>query len=321
MGLARQPSQARPIRSLQASVGLLFPLRSDHLSHGRREALQDFSSSPLALQILIHGIASTVCEHRFRTVDSACGPSIHLLKITEFEEALARWHTCFENMSKENSETELGRSALIIYHFVTILLRESLSDIQMAAGTANSWGRVVTPQRAQEAFLPLVTTKPVSRDAYCHGLAILSLCMDDPAGISGQVKEQVQEQSQLFPRPLCLTYNAFIGVLVIWAYALGLGREKLPRTQRGTASFMTGGNISIEDAPRHGNEASSLLSDDNSILGSIIEHEFNRPAMDSLEVESIRSDVRVLMQMVTSRLTNTSWEICMSYLSRFIFVR
>ena len=303
MGLSRQPSRARSIRSLQASIGLLFPLRSDHPSHGKREALQEFSSSPLTMQILVHGIASTVCEHRFRTVESACAPSINLLKIGEFEEALARWHTCFDSMSKENRETESGRSALVTYHFVAILLRESLSDIQMAAGTAYSWGRVVTPQRAQEAFLPLVTTNPVGRDAYCHGLKILGLCMDDTT-------EQLQSQRQSSPRPLYLTYNAFIGVLVLWAYALGLGREKAPPRRQSTDTFLT----AMRDVRKQSNEAGPSSRNDTSVLGKIMEREFNKPAMNSQEVENIRSDVRLLMEMVKARLTNTSWEICTSYI-------
>jgi hypothetical protein len=314
VALARQPSPARSMRSLQASLEMLLPLRTDHAQYGKRDNFLDFSSNPFTVQIFIHGIASAVCEHRFRTVDSACGPSVDVLKLGEFEEALSRWHTCFISMSDADRETEMARSALITYHLVAILLRESLSDIQMAAGTAYSWGRAVTPQRAQQAFLPLITTSPVGRDAYCHALEIVSLCLDGQIGISspGSMQSDSQSHQSPTPQPLYLTYNAFIGVLVLWAYGLGLGRSKPPQPQRVGGFGRCGRNRAatlVQGGSSQNGQASS--NNNTSILADIIARESDRPGMDPHEVERIRSEVRLLLQMVRDRLINTSWEICM----------
>jgi hypothetical protein len=322
MTMTRQPSRGRSMQSLQAALEMILPMRTDHPQYGKRDSLRDFFSNPFAIQIFIHGIASTVFEHRFRTVESACRNSVDVLKLGEFEEALSRWHTCFLSMGDVDRETEMARSALITYHLVSILLRESLSDIQMAAGTSYSWGRAVTPQRAQEAFLPLITTKPVGRDGYFHALEIVSLCLNERMEISSPGSMQSENQSRLSatPQPLYLTYNAFIGVLVLWAYGLGLGRSKTSQ-QQPADSFGRHGKKSSITLVRQGSSLNGQASSNNStsILANIIERESNRPDMDPNEVERIRSDVRLLMQMVRDRLINTSWEICMesaSYMSR-----
>jgi hypothetical protein len=309
------------MQSLQAAIEMLLPMRTDHPQYGKRDILRDFCSNPFAIQIFIHGIASTVFEHRFRTVDSACRPSVDVLKLGEFEEALSRWHTCFLSMGEVDRETEMARSALITYHLVSILLRESLSDIQMAAGTSYSWGRAVTPQRAQEAFLPLITTNPVGRDAYFHALEIVSLCLNGRIEIfsPGSMQSENQLRLSATPQPLYLTYSAFIGVLVLWAYGLGLGRSKTSQ-QVPADSFGRHGKKSSITLVRQWSSQNGQASSNNStsILADIIERESNRPDMDPHEVERIRSDVRLLMQVVRDRLINTSWEICMesaSYMS------
>ena len=96
----------------------------------------------------------------------------------------------------------------------------------MAAGTAYSWGRVVTPQRAQEAFLPLIGPKPVGKEAYHHALKIIGLCLAEEQ----ERGEMLQLQTELVASrpiyPLHLTYNAFIAVLVLWSHALGLSRSQ-----------------------------------------------------------------------------------------------
>jgi hypothetical protein len=309
------------MQSLQAALEMILPMRTDHPQYGKRDILRDFCSNPFAIQIFIHGIASTVFEHRFRTVDSACRPSVDVLKLSEFEEALFRWHTCFLSMDDVERETEIARSALITYHLVSILLRESLSDIQMAAGTSYSWGRAVTPQRAQEAFLPLITTKPVGREAYFHALEVVSLCLNGRIEISstGSMQSKNQLYKSATPQPLYLTYNAFIGVLVLWAYGLGLGRSKTLQ-QQPADSFGRYGKKGSITLVRQGSSRNGQASSNNStsILADIIERESNRPDMDPREVERIRSDVKLLMQVVRDRLINTSWEICMesaSYMS------
>ena len=175
----RQSSRTPSLRTLRSALELLLPVHCDHSRQRRRGTLQIFSSSAFTLQVLVHGLASAIFEHKFRSVESGCSPGIHALKLRDFEEGLSCWYSCFELLRLDHSCTELARSSMITYHFAAILLRESLSDIQMAAGTAYSWGRAVTPQRAQEAFLQLVSTQPVGQEAYRHALKILSLCLND----------------------------------------------------------------------------------------------------------------------------------------------
>jgi hypothetical protein len=317
MELARPTSRVSSLRSLRSAVELLLPAHCDHSRQRRRGTLQVFSSSAFTLQVLIHGLASAVFEHRFRGVDSGCAQGIHILKLRDFEEGLACWYDCFEHMSLDRSCTELARSSLITYHFVAILLRESLSDIQMAAGTAYSWGRVVTPQRAQEAFLPLVSTQPVGQEAYRHALQILGLCLDDDQGRTEKSHSQAQIPSRISLHPLHLTYNTFIAVLVLWAHTLGLSRlqssRQLQHQPRHPIWVVEGGQLKIIEATARGSSDSNALENgDTGELGNILERGFARPEIDVQEIETIRGDVRRLMRIVRYRLSQSTWEICKS---------
>ena len=75
-----QPSRASSLRSLKASVELFLQPRYEQTRQRRRGVLQIFSENALLLQILIHGLASAVFEHRFRGVDSGCAPGINISK-------------------------------------------------------------------------------------------------------------------------------------------------------------------------------------------------------------------------------------------------
>lgn len=193
------------------------------------------------------------------------------------------------------------------YHFTSILLRESLSDILMAAGTAYSWGRAVTPQRAQDAFLPLVSTQPVGQDAYRHALKILSLCIED---------EEVTANSGGVCRvlhPLYLTYNTFIAVLVLWAYALGLSRTYSakagkPQPAQALWAVQAGKLKKVDPAGRA--RAPGTDGDGAVALGAILERGFAKPEIGAEEIERIRGDVRGLMRMARGRLEGSVWELC-----------
>lgn len=206
---------------------------------------------------------------------------------------------CFERLAPETGCTELARSALVTYHFTSILLRESLSDILMAAGTAYSWGRAVTPQRAQDAFVPLVSTQPVGQDAYRHALKILSLCLEDEDTSANA------EGARRALHPLYFTYNTFIAVLVLWAYTLGLSRthsEKAVQPQPAQTLWVVEAG-KLKRADPAGRAAA---------LGGILERGFVKPEIGAYEIEGIKVDVRGMMRMVRGRLEGSAWELCES---------
>lgn len=299
--LTRQPYRTASLRNLRSSIELLLPAHCDHSRQRRRGALVVFSASAFILQILIHGLASAIFEYKFRGVNSGCSPGIQALKLREFEEGLATWYSCFEHQNvTDHGATEILRSSLITYHVVSILLKESLSDIQMAAGIAYSWGRVVTPQRAQEAFLPLVSTQPVGKEAYEHALKVLSLCLIEV----DQPKKVSSPQRPL--HPLYLTYNAFISVVVLWGYALGLSRsQRHQHKSRDPIWTVQNGKLKLV------NENESFGdSSDSKELGELLERGFAPSGVDLREVEGIRADVRRLMHIARNKLDENPWDLC-----------
>ena len=304
---SRPPQRTSSLRTLRSALELLIPVHCTHPRPRRRPALKLFCSSAFTLQILVHGLASAVFEHKFRGVEAGNSPGLQLLQIRDFEDGLASWMACFERLAPETGCTELARSALITYHFTSILLRESLSDILMAAGTAYSWGRAVTPQRAQDAFIPLVSTQPVGQDAYRHALKILSLCVEDEDGMgkAGEVRRVLH--------PLYLTYNTFIAVLVLWAYVLGLSRmhsAKAGHPQPAqTLWVVEAGKLKrVDPAGR----AAVTVGSEAAALGGILERGFAKPEVGAEEIERIRGDVRGMMRMVRGRLEGSAWELCKS---------
>jgi hypothetical protein len=216
---------------------------------------------------------------------------------------------CFEHLPFDTGCTELPRSALVTYHFASILLRESLSDILMAAGAMYSWGRAVTPQRAQEAFLPLVSDHPVGQEAYRHALKILCLCIngdDDGAANAGGTR-RVQ-------RPLYLTYNAFIAVLVLWAYAIGVSRlqgVKGSRTQPEQSLWrIQAGRLKLVDPAEQGAAAKGGEGGKVAALGRVLERWFAKPEIGAEAIKEIKGDVREMMRMVREMLEGSAWELC-----------
>ncbi|KFY64612.1 hypothetical protein V496_03149 [Pseudogymnoascus sp. VKM F-4515 (FW-2607)] len=305
---SRPPPRTSSLRTLRSALELLIPVHCTHSRPRRRATLQLFCSSAFTLQILVHGLASAVFEHKFRGVEAGYSPSLQLLQVRDFEEGLASWMVCFERLAPETGCTELARSALVTYHFTSILLRESLSDILMAAGTAYSWGRAVTPQRAQDAFLPLVSTQPVGQDAYRHALKILSLCIEDEEGTAncGGARRVLH--------PLYLTYNTFIAVLVLWAYALGLSRTysaKAGKPQPAQVLWtVEAGKLKRVDPAGRARATGTGTGGGGAVaLGGILERGFAKPEIGAEEIERIREDVRGLMRMVRGRLEGSAWEL------------
>jgi hypothetical protein len=308
---ARAPPRNSSLRTLRSALELLIPVHCTHARPRRRATLQLFCSSAFTLQILIHGLTSAIFEHKFRGVDSGSSPSLQLLQLRDFEDGLASWMACFEHFSLDTECTELLRSALVTYHFASILLRESLSDILMAAGAAYSWGRAVTPQRAQDAFLPLVSTQPVGQEAYRHALKILSLCVDVDGDDEGTANASGIRK---LPHPLYLTYNTFIAVLVLWAHVLGLSRLQGAKESRAQPAqsvwVIQGGKLNNVDPAEQGGDAKG---GDAAALGGVLKRGFAKPEIGEEKIEGIRGDVREMMRTVRGRLEGSAWELCESF--------
>ena len=311
MNREKQSSRVSTVKSLRASIELLLSCPDQ----SRLRRLVGFSAGAFTLQILIHGLASAVFEHKFRSVDSGYSEAFNTVKLKEFEQGLECWYNCFEHMQLDGEPTELARSSLVKYHLISILLRESLSDIQMAAGTAYSWGRAVTPQRAQDAFTRLVSGQHVARESYQHGLRVLLLCLVDTDS-----QDNAKSSQDMAQYPLNLTYVPFIAVLVLWAYALSLSRTKASAGQRDRMAnrvwTANGDQLEVAELTQlHATEefgqsfSTSAYKDPTCSIEGIIQRGLARRDILEIELETIRNDVRQLMSMAQKRLAESPWEL------------
>lgn len=282
--------------SLDSAVQSILSMKdAEHM----REVLHWHSTpSPLSLHILIHGITSAIGDAKYRSVSSSSSLVIRELQRLEFDSALAYWRDQFDQLSGPDQRCQLSWCALVMYDFSAVLLRNNLSDIQMAAGSAFSSGRTVTPQVAQAAYTRLVSTDPVCHDSYLHALEVVGLCIEEGTG-NCSVKPGLgvllsQPISQ--PRPLWQTYCAFLGLLVLWARALGLENKEQSRnvSRIGLRQF------SLQAIP----------STAATILANMHHREQAQFSAASVEVQVLKSELRELIGTVSDRLSASSWEIC-----------
>jgi hypothetical protein len=90
-------------KNLRDSIEFLLRDHCEHSRQRQRETLHMYGSSAFTLQVLIHGLASAVLEHKFRSVDSQCTSSLHVLKQRDFEQGLGCWYRCFQHMNHSRS--------------------------------------------------------------------------------------------------------------------------------------------------------------------------------------------------------------------------
>lgn len=268
----------------------------------KREFMQCFNvSNPLSIHLLIHGIAAAISDAKYRAVSSSTTLVTQSLQMADFDEALRHWRACFDKLPETDAKSRVAWCSQVMYHFSAVLLRNNLSDIQMAAGSAYSSGRAVTPQCAQAAYSRLVSTGPVSHDSYLHGLEVVSLCLQDPDSGQGAAANAGGAAPMRFgmsePKPLWQTYGAFLGLLVIWARALGLEQEdNLKRSS--VSSWAT--SVSSTLIP---NAAMSTLS-------SMYQRELARVESAREDIQMLKSELRQLIGVVCGRLGARPWEIC-----------
>ncbi|QVM12437.1 hypothetical protein D8B26_007066 [Coccidioides posadasii str. Silveira] len=278
--------------SLDSAVESVMSMRDpDH----KREFMQCFNvSNPLSIHLLIHGIAAAISDSKYRSVASSMTSATESLKVADFDEALRHWRSCFDKLPESDRKSRVSWCAQVMYHFSAVLLRNNLSDIQMAAGSAYSSGRAVTPQCAQAAYSRLVSTDPVSHDSYLHGVEVVSLCLQE-----ADSQTSLNTGTIGFPttetRPLWQTYGAFLGLLVLWARTLGLERE---------------------DGEKKGPASASTILSSNSIpavaattLNNMYQRELARAESSRDDGRMLKTELRQLIAIVCDRLTARPWEI------------
>ncbi|EEP81201.1 predicted protein [Uncinocarpus reesii 1704] len=210
--------------------------------------------------------------------------------MADFDEALRHWRSCFDKLSETDRKSRVSWCSQVMYHFSAVLLRNNLSDIQMAAGSAYSSGRAVTPQCAQAAYSRLVSIDPVSHDSYLHGVEVVSLCLQNPEGQRSLNPNNVGFPSPE-PRPLWQTYGAFLGLLVIWARTLGLEQEDTTAKRPTTLS------------------SGSIPGIAASTLNNMYQRELARTEPTKEDVQLLRSELRQLIGIVCELLMARPWEI------------
>lgn len=267
----------------------------------RKEFQQCFyPPNPLSLHILIHGIASAIGDSKYRSIGSSTTFMTQGLKTSDFDDALSCWRSHFEQLPESEQKCKLSWCALIMYHFSTVLLRNSLPDIQMAAGSAFSSGRAVTPQGAQAAYTRLISNNIVSHDTYLHGLEVVSLCLQDGDSSASPGASQA--------RPLWQTYGAFLGTLVLWARTVGLEKQEQSR-DKAIAGPRPFGSVSIPSPAAN-------------ILSKMQYREQSQSEAAMAEMRVLKGELQELIQMVCHQLTARPWEICKLCLAiRFHLIR
>lgn len=280
--------------SLQAAVEAIMP--TNNLNHNR-EYLQRFNIlNPLSLYLLIHGIASAIGDLKYRSVVTPRALEVNSLMIADLDEALHHWLALFDRLPESDRLGKLSWNALLMYHFSSVLLRDNLSEIQMAAGSAFSSGRSVTPQGAQAAYSRLITTDPVGYDSYLHGLEIVSLCFQDVDNTTMQSHTGGGHGVSCVSRPLWQNYGAFLGILVLWARSIGL--ERLGKAK---VDF----KVVLRPLPPAFASPSTAVT-----LGGIYDRELSRFDTDKREVQKLKDDLQQLISTACERLTERPWEIC-----------
>ncbi|KAK2746856.1 hypothetical protein FQN57_002898 [Myotisia sp. PD_48] len=289
----KRPNRSRYF-SLESAVKSILSMKdADH----RREFLQCFNNpNPLTLHILIHGIVSAIGDANYRSTSTLSSSMTRDLIISDFDQALSCWRNYYEQLSESDRQCKLSWCTLVMYHLSTVLLRNSLSDIQMAAGSAFSSGRRVTPQGAQAAYARLVSTHPISHDSYLHALEIVSLCLEEVDIDDVHCDERKELILSAQPRPLWQTYGAFLGLLVLWARTLGLEKKDI-------------------DAPK---PTVPLRQFTPALIchaaANILTHMHDRQQAVSAtegELRVLKKEMCQLISLVYDRLAATSWEICM----------
>lgn len=260
-------------------------------------------SNPFAVNIVIHGIASAIGDDKYRTIRSSSSPATQILKIADFDEALRSWHIYFNRMSADEKESPLSWSALVMYHFSAVLLRNNISDIQMAAGSAFSFGRSVSAQRAQDAYKRLATTEPIGHNTYMHGVAIVSLCVQE-------IKETDLDGSLSPSQPSWKTYCAFLGILILWARVISV--ESVGRMRANSMSCFLQSSSAIQ-AEITQYSLSGDASTAGDALKNLLDHEMNYSDYDTCDILSMKEDIRQLIDTIRDRLMDSSWHICRSF--------
>src|SRR6187402_639195 len=200
--------------TLQSSMALLLGNSDPSSKLGCALDIDERILNPIALNILIHCIASVALEHN-HAVPSASSNAINLLRSSDLKTGLACWRNHFERMDPESRAGDIAVSALISYHIVSILLQEDLWAIMVVFDANCVEGSHVSSHTALQER-PGATQ--MRKEACIHALHIIRLCLE-------------KEIATTVTRPLCWHYAAFLASLVVMSYASSLKQTPIRELQ------------------------------------------------------------------------------------------
>lgn len=269
----------------------------------------------LSSYISIHGLIAAIAEDKYRVVESTASSATRTLKKVDFSNGLRLWRHGFECIPASQRNSPLVHSAKIMYHFAAVLITNTISDPQMAAGTAFTFGRVVTAQRSQEAYSRLISTNRLCRDSYLHGLAIVQLglqsheepCEDDVNNMEAEDGNSTTTISV----PVWQAYSAFLGVLIVWARVIGLESTPPSGVNEEVGSFCCdmlfgGTDSSREDSRTTWRGMGRFPSSQMPI--AILKRELSEDDND-LALDAAKGNFHILSGLVQNCLRGNSWYV------------
>lgn len=264
-------SRGNPPYGLQAWLQELLSNKGD-LLYNLMPSMDDSQPSPFAMNILIYALTSEVLEIS-NSVPSTYSKAIRRLKIEELGAALASWRDRFMRMDPTSQASEMARSALIAFHFASILLDVDLGSILGAGGGIHTGG-TVTSSANNESFDFLANSELASKEMRIHSLEIIGLCPDDQMPLK---------------RSLSRPYTAFIAVNILWAHVVVLQHQ------------------SANKQNDH-KKANIGFSSDAQTMRDIISRRSSASSQPQ-ELNGMKRDARDLMQRVRGRLLENPGEI------------
>lgn len=281
--------------NLQSAIEFIMSAREPD---EKREYLERFHLlNPLSLNLLIHGLAMTICGTKYHCVQSPNTKAALMLTITDLEDALNNWRTCFDALSAPESACTVSWVSRVMHSLCCILLRNNLTTLQMAAGSSFSCGKVVTPQSANAAWQRLTNSEPVPHESLLHAIETIGACID-----GSEFFDRSGSPGNCFYPPFWRGYAAYLGVLVFWGYTVGLENLDKRRVNKSTS--------------RPSLYRSAATSRNPPVIAELYERE-SGVDHDCIEEQRLKADFSRLANLVGYDMSETNWEICMLLPSPF----
>ena len=239
-------TEERKARSHETHTPTLLDIVTAFVSQNTGTPSVDFRTIPLdglGLYTVIHGIFSVAWHYRNRKIPHHWANMMHI-KLEEAHDneedgrwlltALHEWKARY-NVFWASARYPMGYqppspmwsppfriAAAAIYDLACIWIQAPMNDIQMAAGSRFTLGRVVPKQRAQQSWVR-VGKKTLSDDVCHHALNLVEaelLYRNEATGQPG-LHSYLTDPSY----PLFMPFVAYLGGLALWAFAFNVERQ------------------------------------------------------------------------------------------------